>query len=104
MAKRINVILPDKTLKGIDRLVRRGQRSRFIQRAVDHYLASASQQALEERVRQAAVRDRDLDLEIASDWFAVDREQWRKFDAQERRRPETGRKEEKSTSRRSTRQ
>ena len=103
MAKRINVILPDKTVSRIDRLVRRGQRSRFIQRAVDHYLASASQQALEERLRKAAIRDRDLDREIASDWLAVDREQWREFDAQERRRAETGQKEAKSTSRRSTR-
>jgi len=104
MAKRINVILPDKTVSHIDRLVRRGQRSRFIQRAVDHYLASASQDALKERLREAAIRDRDLDLQIASDWSAVDREQWRKFDAQERRRAETGQKEARSTSRRSTRQ
>ena len=68
MAKRISVILPDKAVSRIDRLVGGGKRSRFIQRAVDHYLASACQPTLEERLQQAAIRDRDLDLEIASDW------------------------------------
>ena len=71
MAKRINVILQEATVRTIDRLSRPGQRSRFIERAVHHYVATASPEALEERLRQAALRDHDLDREIASDWFAV---------------------------------
>jgi len=39
--------------------------------------------ALPERLKQAAIRDRDLDLEIANDWSAVDQEQWQRFDDQE---------------------
>jgi len=44
----------------------------------------ASPGALAERLnlKQAAIRDRDLDLEIAGDWFAVDREQWQKLENQ----------------------
>jgi CopG family transcriptional regulator/antitoxin EndoAI len=103
MAKRINVILREDTVRTIDRLSRPGHRSRFIERAVQHYVATASPEALQERLKQAALRDRDLDLEIASDWFAVDREQWQKLDKQENRQPRAGRKEVKSTSRRSTR-
>jgi metal-responsive CopG/Arc/MetJ family transcriptional regulator len=76
MAKRINVILPEDTLRAIDRLTRPGQRSRFIQRAVEHYVATASPQSLCERLKTAALRDRDLNLEIAQDWFAVDQEHW----------------------------
>jgi CopG family transcriptional regulator/antitoxin EndoAI len=104
MAKRINIILPDATLQTIDRMARRGQRSRFIERAVEHFVATASPQAIEERLRQAAIRDRDLDREIANDWFAVDAEQWRKLGTQENRQATNGQKEEKSTSRRSIRQ
>src|SRR3954451_9599390 len=63
MAKRINVILPEATVKTIDRLSRPGQRSRFIQRAVQHYVATASPEALQERLKHAALRDHDLDLE-----------------------------------------
>jgi len=103
MAKRINVILPEVTVRTLDRLARPGQRSRFIERAVQHYVATASAEALQKRLKDAAVRDRDLDLEIASDWFAVDQQQWQKLDEQEKRQATVGRKEAKSTSRRSTR-
>jgi CopG family transcriptional regulator/antitoxin EndoAI len=73
MARRINVILPEATeatVRTIDRLSRPGQRSRFIDRAVQHYVVTASPDALQERLKQAAIRDHDLDLEIAGDWFA----------------------------------
>ena len=103
MAKRINVILPEATIRTIDRLSRPGRRSRFIDRAVKHYVATASPEALEERLKQAAIRDRDLDTEIANDWFAVDQEQWQKLEDQENRPGQAGREEAKSTSRRSTR-
>jgi hypothetical protein len=103
MAKRINVILPEATVRTLNRLARPGQRSRFIERAVQHYVTTASAEALQERLKQAALRDRDLDQEIAGDWFAVDQEQWQKLDEQEKRQATVGRKEVKSTSRRSTR-
>jgi hypothetical protein len=103
MARRINVILPESTVRTIDRLSRPGQRSRFIDRAVQHYVITASPEALQERLKQAALRDHDLDLEIAGDWLAVDQEQWRKLDKQEKQPVPAGRKEAKSTSRRSTR-
>lgn len=103
MARRINVILPEATVRTIDRLSRPGQRSRFIERAVQHYVATASPAALQERLKQAALRDNDLDLEIAGDWFAVDQEQWQKLENQEKRLAPSGREEAKSTSRRSTR-
>jgi CopG family transcriptional regulator/antitoxin EndoAI len=97
MAKRINVILPEATVRTIDRLSRPGQRSRFIERAVQHYVATASPEALQERLKLAAIRDNDLDLKVASDWFSVDLEQWQKLDKQETRRRTIGRKEAKST-------
>jgi hypothetical protein len=103
MAKRINVILPESTVRTIDRLSRPRQRSRFIDRAVQHYVATASPEALQERLKQAALRDHDLDLEIASDWFAVDQEEWRKLENQEKPKAAAGHEEAKSTSRRSIR-
>ena len=103
MAKRINVILPEATVRTIDRLSKPGQRSRFIDRAVQHYVTTASPEALQERLKQAALRDYDLDLEISQDWFAVDQEQWQKLENQEKQKVAAGPKEVKSTSRRSTR-
>ena len=104
MTKRINIILPEDTIGTIDRLSRPGQRSRFIHRAVEHYVATASPEALYERLKQAAIRDRDLDLEISHDWSAVDQEQWQQLNTQEKPKRPIGRKGAKSTSLRSTRQ
>jgi len=104
MAIRINLILPETTVRAIDQLARPGQRSRFIERAVRHYVSTAMQQALQQRLKQAAIRDRDLDLEIARDWFAADQEQRQQLEGQQRRPRKPGRKEARSTSRRSTRQ
>jgi hypothetical protein len=43
----------------------------------DTIVATGSPRGLQERLKQAAIRDRDLDLEISRDWFAVDRDQSR---------------------------
>ena len=87
MAKRTNVILPEATVRTLDRLARPGQRSRFIDRAVQHYVTTASPEGLQEGLKQAALRDRDLDLEIASDWLAVDQEQWQNSTNKKSRKP-----------------
>ncbi len=88
MSKRINIVLPEATIKTIDEMAKPGQRSRFIDLAVQHFVASTSAQALRARLEQTAVRDQDLDQEITSDWFAVDQESWRNLDQQ----PKAGKK------------
>ena len=76
MAKRINVVLEDETAHTIRHAAKPGERSRFINRAVQYYAATQGPEALRERLRQAALRDQDLGGKIARDWFAVDREPW----------------------------
>ena len=102
MSKRLNIVLPETTVKTIDRLARPGERSRFIDKAVQHYVATSSPEALHERLKAATIRDRDLSLEITNDWFAVDQEQWQRLDQQEKQATASSRKGAKSTSRRST--
>jgi hypothetical protein len=97
--KRINIVLPEATIRTIDRMAVPGERSRFIDQAVRHYVANQSAEALRARLEQATVRDRDLDREIATDWLAVDREIWQRLD----RKESATRSAERSTSSRSTR-
>ncbi len=85
-------------IRTMDRLARPGRRGRFIHRAVQHYVTTTSPQALQERLKQAAIRDRDLDLGISRDWVDVDQEQWQQIATQEKRQRIIGRKEVKSTS------
>jgi CopG family transcriptional regulator / antitoxin EndoAI len=102
MSKRINIILPTATIQTIDRLAKPGMRSKFINSAVQHYVAQRSTEALRAQLERAAVRDRDLDREIAEDWFAVNQEAWQKLDTPDQAK-RTSRGAAKSTSRRSSR-
>lgn len=99
MTRRINIVLPETTIRTIDRMAKPGQRSRFINEAVGHYVANRSAEALRDRLERAAVRDRDLDREVAEDWSAVDQQAWQQLE--EPRRKPTTRGGEKSISRRS---
>ena len=76
MAKRMNVIFQDETAATVRRAAKPGDRSRFINAAVQYYVATHSPDALRAQLKQAAIRDRDLGDEIARDWYAVDREPW----------------------------
>ena len=78
MSKRINVILPDETVQVIDRVAERGNRSRFIDEAITHYVSSRGKQNLRERLKQGAIANADRDLAIAQEWFALDEQTWRK--------------------------
>jgi CopG family transcriptional regulator / antitoxin EndoAI len=103
MSKRINIVLPETTIQTIGRMARPGQRSRFINQAVEHYVATRSPEALRAQLERAAVRDQDLDREVAADWFGVDRQAWQQLDEPKAAPKPATRAGEKSTSRRSTR-
>jgi hypothetical protein len=97
MAKRINVMLPETTIRTLDRLSKPGERSRFINKAVLHYAATRSAEGLREQLKQSAIRDRDLDREIADEWVAVDYESWQQLDIEGNRNRGAGRNAVKST-------
>jgi CopG family transcriptional regulator/antitoxin EndoAI len=81
MSKRINIVLPEATIHTIDRLAKPGERSRFINTAVQHYVANRSAEALRAQLERAAILDRDLDTIVAADWSAANQETWRRLDA-----------------------
>ena len=103
MTRRVNIVLPDTTLRTINRLAGRGQRSRFINQAVQHFVAWQSAEALRTRLEQAVVRDNDLDREVTAEWLDVDQQAWRQLDEAEAGRKPATPGAAKSSSRRSTR-
>ena len=76
MNTRINVILPNTVIKTLDRLVKPGERSRFIDRAIQYYVATRSVTAVREQLKETALRDRDIVREISIDWTEVDQQIW----------------------------
>jgi CopG family transcriptional regulator / antitoxin EndoAI len=74
MSQRINIVLPEETLKLIDRVAPKGNRSRFISQAVLYYVEQKGKQSLRERLKQEAIENADRDLNLAAEWFPLEEE------------------------------
>jgi len=84
MSKRINVMLPDKTVAVLDRVTSKGSRSSFISRAVLHYVETQGRHTLREQLKDGYRANAQRDLEIAAEWFPLEEEAWNKFEASQR--------------------
>ena len=75
--KRINVVLPEETIRVMDTIAPKGNRSRLISDAVLYYVTSKAKSHLAERLKQGAVANAQRDLELAEEWFPVEENIWR---------------------------
>jgi len=66
MSKRINIVLPDKTVAVLDRVTTKGTRSRFIDRAVRQLVQVEGTANLRARLKEEAIANTDRDLLIAA--------------------------------------
>ena len=85
MTKRINVVLPVETIKVLDRVAPKGNRSRLISEAVLHYVESRAKGNLAEQLKAGAVANAKRDLEIAQEWFSLDEKAWERTKPSPRR-------------------
>lgn len=76
MHQRINITLPEDTLRLLDRVAGKGDRSRFIDAAVKHYVNAMSRARLRKRLKEGAIKRAARDLSLAEDWFALEEEIW----------------------------
>jgi CopG family transcriptional regulator/antitoxin EndoAI len=74
MTRRINVVLPEETVRVLDRVAPKGNRSRLISEAIVHYVTSRAKSNLAEQLKQGALAHAGRDLELAEDWFSFDEE------------------------------
>jgi CopG family transcriptional regulator / antitoxin EndoAI len=78
MRQRINITLPEDTLRLIDRVARKGDRSRLIDEAVKHFVRARRQATLKKQLAEGARRRAARDLLLAEEWFGLDEEAWQK--------------------------
>jgi CopG family transcriptional regulator / antitoxin EndoAI len=78
MNRRINIMLPENTLAVLDRVTSKGNRSRFISRAVLHYVEDRGKQSLREQLKAGYQANAEDSLSIAADWFPLEEEAWHK--------------------------
>jgi len=65
MSRRINIMLPEKTLAVLDRVAPRGNRSQFVSRAVLHYVETLGKQSLREQLKAGYLANADENLRIS---------------------------------------
>lgn len=76
--RRVNITLPEETVRLIDRTTARGDRSRFIDQAVKHFVQEARRAKLKKLLKEGAVRRAERDLLLAEEWFGLDEEAWQR--------------------------
>ena len=76
MHQRINITLPEETIRLLDRAARSGSRSRLIDQAIKHFVETHSKKQLRVRLKEGAIARAERDLALAEEWFAVDEEAW----------------------------
>ena len=74
--QRINVSLPEETLRLLDRVAGKGDRSRFIDQAVRYYIDEKGRRALKKRLKEGAIRRAERDLQLTEEWFPLEEEVW----------------------------
>ena len=79
MSKRINIMLPERTLAVLDRVAPKGNRSRFVSEAVLHYVETQGKQSLREQLKAGYLANADENLKIAAEWFPLEEHAWQKF-------------------------
>ena len=65
--KRINITLPERTLKRLDRATRTGDRSRLIDTAVNLYLGKKTREELRKALEEEAREDSSRNLAFAEE-------------------------------------
>jgi CopG family transcriptional regulator / antitoxin EndoAI len=76
MNKRLNITLPEQTVKLIDRVVTKGQRSRLIDHAVKRYIEEESRTNLRKQLANSYATNARLDRELVEEWFPLEQEAW----------------------------
>jgi CopG family transcriptional regulator/antitoxin EndoAI len=72
MTRRLNITLPERTVALMDRVVGKGQRSRFIDRAVHRYVEEEGRANVRKQLREGAHVRAERDLQLAEEWFTLD--------------------------------
>jgi CopG family transcriptional regulator / antitoxin EndoAI len=74
--RRINITLPEETVRLIDRVSKKGNRSRLIDKAVRHYVTDSSRAKLRKRLKEGALRRAERDLRLTEEAFLLEEEAW----------------------------
>ena len=74
--RRINVTLPEETVRLLDRVSEKGDRSRLINEAVRRHIAEVGRRNLRKCLKEGSLRRAERDRRLAEEWFLLEEEAW----------------------------
>ncbi len=72
MHRRINVTLPEATVRLMERVSPKGDRSRLIDLAVRSYITEVGRANLRKKLKEGALHRAERDRSLAEEWFLLD--------------------------------
>jgi len=78
MHQRLNITLPEETVRLIDRAAKSGNRSRLIDQAVREFLWRKQRASLRKQLEEGARRRAKRDLALSEEWPSLEAEAWQK--------------------------
>jgi CopG family transcriptional regulator/antitoxin EndoAI len=72
MNKRLNITLPEDTVRLMDRVAGKGRRSSLIDRAVRRYVREESRANLRKQLAASYKANAEEDLQLAQEWFPLE--------------------------------
>ena len=73
--RRVNITLPESTLRLLERANTKN-RSRLVDEALRHYLATRGRKALRRQLKAGALTRAERDRGLANGWFDLEEELW----------------------------
>ncbi len=70
--KRVNITLPQKTLLKLNTFIPMGNRSQFIDTAINYYVDQLGRKNLRAAIKEGAIKRAERDLEIAQEWASFE--------------------------------
>ncbi len=76
MNKRLNITLPEQTVRLMDRVAGKGRRTSLIDRAVRRYVKEETRANLRKQLAESYQANAPFDLQLAEEWFPAEEEAW----------------------------
>jgi CopG family transcriptional regulator/antitoxin EndoAI len=74
--KRIDITLPQETIKLLERISKKGDRSGLVDQAIRFYAKEMNRAKLRKELNEGATARYQRDLDLANDWFFLENEVW----------------------------
>lgn len=78
MNKRLNITLPEQTVRLMDRVAGKGRRSSLIDHAVRRYVKDSTRASLRKQLAESYEANAEFDLQLAGEWFPLEEEAWQR--------------------------